>query len=636
MQHLPRLPQSPVFFHQIAGRRASSATGGADRLSYRINYDAILHWIRQDPCPFPPRMRAGGILYYDSIPDRLTSDPYAIMPTKTQQQRDERFWKEYIDYVLGFQYIPPEKGNVGTWRYVGAFSGYGDDVPISTAAAQNSSNGGFPVGTDHSNSSELANRPTVNMKPVPPPNDPALNPPRPQGRPTTNTSNTPPFTSNRSNNDQNALNFRYFVGLDSWNKSRRIRYQQWANGWELNTFNVPYPALAPTHASMGSDAFYWAGPRGEQWRVDSMNRPIFRSMDYRDNPRRPKMRMWFGAMSMMDFIGTLNGPRLWHPGTAKESPMWQLKVGVQTALADVRRNRPNDAMTVIGFSVPAAVSAQEIDKPGWFNSALTPLGQDYARMRNSLWFGPATINKTGTVNSVEIHPYDTVNMNRVPRAVGGTCSPYAFMLAYNQFSNDRDTRTWAGPIGSPDYGLAGGLGRRGSQKTIIFETDGVATRTAFNSGDSKTIASVTPSSIFVKSGAASHFKVRFRNSSPELPPLVEIDSTKSIEQTKRIVDLIVSMDTDDPPGFSTFRKQVKIHSIAFGSLFAESNTTTAKKNALELLQYIQFKGGTQLSPTEPLQAFKVINQTSFADRLESLRRAFQAAMQDSVSVTLIR
>jgi len=84
------------------------------------------------------------------------------------------------------------------------------------------------------------------------------------------------------------------------------------------------------------------------------------------------------------------------------------------------------------------------------------------------------------------------------------------------------------------------------------------------------------------------------------------------------------------------RKQVKIHTIAFGSLFAESNTTTAKKNALELLQYIQFKGGTQLSPTEPLQPFKIINQTSFTDRLESLRRAFQAAMHDSVSVTLIR
>ncbi len=65
-----------------------------------------------------------------------------------------------------------------------------------------------------------------------------------------------------------------------------------------------------------------------------------------------------------------------------------------------------------------------------------------------------------------------------PRADGETCFAMALMLAYNQFavtpSTDATLRTYvtSSPITFPT-GMAGGLGRKGAQKVIIFETDGM-------------------------------------------------------------------------------------------------------------------------------------------------------------------
>ena len=67
----------------------------------------------------------------------------------------------------------------------------------------------------------------------------------------------------------------------------------------------------------------------------------------------------------------------------------------------------------------------------------------------------------------------------------------ALMLAYNQFAtttpSDTTLRSFAtsSPITFPS-GMAGGLGRKGAQKLIIFETDGLpnttATATLVNAG----------------------------------------------------------------------------------------------------------------------------------------------------------
>ena len=63
--------------------------------TYTINYTAILNFIKNvGPNPFPSRLQSGRILYYDAIPNSIYA---AIRPANM----NERFWKDYIDYVLG-------------------------------------------------------------------------------------------------------------------------------------------------------------------------------------------------------------------------------------------------------------------------------------------------------------------------------------------------------------------------------------------------------------------------------------------------------------------------------------------------------------------------------------------------------
>jgi len=66
---------------------------------WRINYPAVLKWIKCGPQTLPPNLRAGRILYYSSIPD----DVDTTIGT-AQQKLDKAFWKNYIDYVIGFSY----------------------------------------------------------------------------------------------------------------------------------------------------------------------------------------------------------------------------------------------------------------------------------------------------------------------------------------------------------------------------------------------------------------------------------------------------------------------------------------------------------------------------------------------------
>ncbi len=78
--------------------------------NYVINYKAILAWISAncvqssptDPKPFPPMLRAGHILYYNSIPTDVPSAAYDhTQPNSNITDPNQRFWKEYIDFVIG-------------------------------------------------------------------------------------------------------------------------------------------------------------------------------------------------------------------------------------------------------------------------------------------------------------------------------------------------------------------------------------------------------------------------------------------------------------------------------------------------------------------------------------------------------
>lgn len=439
---------------------------------YRINYNAILQWIKASPTPFPTRLRAGRILYYDAIPS--TIDLSTFPPTDMNQ----RFWKDYIDYVLGVQQTGGS-GNSPVYQKITQYTGYGDD---------------FTWGSIR-----------VNSKP--------------------------------------------------------------------------------------SDGRY---------------------MDYLDNPKRPKLRMWFGPMTMLDFLGNYNlggiaspnwKKHWWWPGTTHESPMFELKIGIQAALRDIERNHPNDFVSTMYFATPE----NSAGSPGLgrFNRVRTPMGRDYTRMIDALWYPPSTLD-SGT----EIRPYDYTNNHEAPRAMGGTCPAIGFMLAYNQFSSNSALQTYASSPSPP--GEAGGFGRRGAQKLVILETDGMA--------------NVPASASFVNAGPyTGYYAVRQPGEYPQ-------NSGTVTTQIYDIVDQITALDTNG--GFSTARKPVQIHCLAFGTLFEPSTTDPDKQSALDLLQTIQYKGATQNSPSTPLADYKRIVGTS-TERIDKLRDAFRLIMQDGVQVSLI-
>ena len=528
---------------------------------YRINYDAVLHWLKSTGTnPFPPVLRAGGILYYSSIPDTIPN-PNGNMPTSDQPSRDARFWKEYIDYVFGLQQYSDD-----SWADIMAYTGYGDDnVPDSIAPT---STNPFPL-TSPNGGVFISSKPT-----------------------------TQTFTTRRYN---------YVNGV-----------------YQLQS-------------------------------VSNFTLQDTRYMDYRDNPRRPVTKYWFGPLTMVDFLGNFNTQQFWWPGTSHEAPMWQLKSGVQTALGYTRNNHPNDYLSVIGFSVPLWTGNTST---GYYNAVRAPLSQDYKRMINSLWFPKYVVD-----NQVEISPYDydTISnasipgaMASVPRSVQGTCSPYSMMLAYNQFSNNQSSLTFAGS-GATDFGMAGGLGRLGAKKVIVFETDGVASALATDpSGAGVTGPLFAAGSTNVNGTNTSYFKVRWTdNGTPELPDYVYGPASASVNQTKSMADLITNRtDGYDPiagtsgsgPGFATPRSAVAIHTIAFGSLFNTSNTSPAQSQALGLLQYMQYRGGTQADPNSPLDSTKIINQPVWDDGLNNpatsrkaaMKKAFTESIQDPVGVVLIR
>jgi hypothetical protein len=59
---------------------------------YRINYAAVLAWLKSGPQMLPPNLRSGRLLYYSRIPDDATST----------SDLDECFWRGYINFVIGY------------------------------------------------------------------------------------------------------------------------------------------------------------------------------------------------------------------------------------------------------------------------------------------------------------------------------------------------------------------------------------------------------------------------------------------------------------------------------------------------------------------------------------------------------
>jgi hypothetical protein len=345
-------------------------------------------------------------------------------------------------------------------------------------------------------------------------------------------------------------------------------------------------------------------------------------MHYGDNPKRPLTHFWFGPLTMVDFLGNYNmwyhsavspscSRYCWWPGTCHETPMYGCKLGIRAALTDIQTNHPNNIVALMMFSHPDASANAD----GRFNRPRVGLGRNYARMQEALWYPPSTLGNS----SATIRPYDTEN-GEVPRAMGGTCYSMGLMQAYNQFSTNTSALLNYNP--AEPAGDAGGNGRRGAQKVVIFETDGAPNYTA--------------SASLVNSGAHnSYYRIRYNSANPsasEFPTGVASYSNNNSTVTTQIFSLcsqLSALETASPPGYSTPSKKVQIHCIGFGPVFAPGSSERAA--ALATLNQMQILGNVN----DGMPDYKVVYGTE-AQLVSKLQQAFTQILQNGVQVSLVQ
>jgi hypothetical protein len=235
-------------------------------------------------------------------------------------------------------------------------------------------------------------------------------------------------------------------------------------------------------------------------------------------------------------------------------------------------------------------------------------------MQESLWYPPATVGNS----SATVTPYDSNNIE-VPRATGGTCYSMPLMLAFNQFSTNSSLLTYnsAQPPGD-----AGGNGRRGAQKIIIFETDGAPNTTA--------------SAAFSDNGPYNSFyNVLYSSGNPggsEFPSGINgyADNASTVtSQIYNICDQICALDSASPAGYSTAAKPVLIHCIGFGPFFAPGSSTAAASTAV--LNQMQLIGNV----TDGMPSYKII-YGSQGQVVSDLQQAFTNILQSGVQVSLVQ
>jgi len=338
-------------------------------------------------------------------------------------------------------------------------------------------------------------------------------------------------------------------------------------------------------------------------------------MDYADNPYRPKHQFWFGPQTFVDWLGNYTINKLRWPGNVHEAQAWACKVGISSAIDDIRDNHPNDYVGMTFFSSPSYSTSGG----GQHNMAVVPLGRNYQGMKDSLWFPPSTVS--GGVSTIT--PYDS-DFTNVPRAAGGTCPGMGFMITYNLLSSSTtNLRTFASP--STTYrGFAGGLGRKGAARLVIFETDG-----APNTVATRTLAG---------SGANSYYPIRIKSPTNIADGSNEFPSNSGNTSTDvyNVVAQICALDTASPPGYSSVRKTAQVYSLGYGSLFEPANTSGAQTSALTFLQTVQYHGKVAADT----------NGTNFPDwqriygdneaRKTRMQAAFSKIMQSGVQVSLIK
>ncbi len=341
-------------------------------------------------------------------------------------------------------------------------------------------------------------------------------------------------------------------------------------------------------------------------------------MRYTDSPRRPRLHMWFGPMSMVHFVTQMNGN--WLPGTCYESQCWQLKAGMNSVLDDVKNNHPNDIAGLVFFAT------------SHHNGVRVPLGQNFQRLKNGLFYPnrknlaghPASTSLLDLIDggdiTTEIRPYTNTSLGgydaaEIPNASGGTDPATGLSYAYNLLSPSSISAAQA---------VGAGAGRRGSQKIIILETDGVP-----NSYRVPTYVPRGYNSYYTLSGVG--------GSGTNGDPVGMGHAHDVIKQiVKPMATTATTSGAGADSGLSLPNAPARVYPIAFGDLFDEALAPSAnfRDDALLFLAKCAEHGGTGTTGAITLPDTQIITGP-YEQRITRLRDCLERVFQTGVSVVLI-
>jgi Flp pilus assembly protein TadG len=552
--------------------------GQAVSYCYLVNYAAIFTWLKSNPVHFPSSMTTGRINYYSALPDPTdTTLNNRFWTTATLTNNNEQFWRSYVDFVLGFYCT-----GAGTWSNMNPNGG---SIPLSCCI------GSGDYFMYNSNAIQITQKADCSYTG-------AVNLAAGYGLGTTvllvnNIKNFSGTTVLPVTGD--------FIRFNYGSTIYQITSVTSAGGVSTITLDQGLKAAVAN----GDLVRFWSA---------SNNFPAY--MNYNDNPYRPRHHHWFGPMTFVDWLGNYTTYQFWWPGNVHEAQAWACKVGIQTAIDDMQNNHPNDYIGMAFFSTPMTSAT---DTSGRHNNCVVPLGQSYQSLKDSLWFPPSTVN----AGVATIGPYDA-DMQNVPRAAGGTAPMMGFMIAYNLLSSSvTNLRNYAQP--EPTYrGNAGGLGRKGAGRMIIFDTDGAPNTRAFSS--------------IVSSGADSYYPVRIKyptnlpSTSNEFPS----GGTYADSEVYAVVQQICAQDTASPPGYSNARRQAAVYCIGYGTMFDPSYNSGNQPHALNFLQSIQYYAGTSPDTTGAnFPDWQRIYGTN-DQRISRMQTAFTNILQTGVQVSIIK
>jgi Flp pilus assembly protein TadG len=554
---------------------SSSGVPNSPNANFTINYKAILAWINAncvqqtagDGRPFPTTLRSSNQVFYTSIPTDIPASGYtwtnANSLITSSSDPSQRFWKEYIDFVLGVWHDP--NGNIqtpgsSTCSYGPDFTAGGLSVSITGPDSTVYFNGCIKTTISITNAgSSYTSAPTVTFSAAP-------------SGGTTATGTATIATSGTSKGQVTGIN--------------------------VTNVGAGY-ASAPTISFSGGGGKNAAATASLQ---------TFTFMNPTDNPKRPRHRFWFGPQTMIQYMsdtGIL-------PGVTTDISMLPAKLGIQGALTDIQNNHPNDMVSMLMFSRPH-YNGEPVEC-GQFTYPVNSLGRNYAAMINSLWYPPNS-------SSTDVTPWDANGLN-TPHAHAdydaNTATSYGLMLAYNQFSSSTALQNST---------QGGGLGRKGAQRLLILETDGMANQ-----------ASSVPFVNSVTTGASpvnnSYYNIGGNNATTSSTD----PATDAINIATKMVAL--TSDSTNGPGFATPTKPVVIHCIAFGALFnTDADGTQGGNQAMSLLQSLSALGGTgfptSVTDTGSPYYYKLCIGT-LAQRQSKLQTAFTTIMDDGISIIMVK